>query len=73
MGSRLPRRLATPSIQGCEPGTGVTPDRFWSSYAAILRDLAPRNAALLARRDELQAKIDAWHAAHPAKPISTVR
>ena len=51
------------------PGTGVTPDRFWSSYAGILRDLAPRNAALLAKRDQLQAKIDAWHLAHPAKPV----
>ncbi|MCB4823150.1 malate synthase G [Roseicella aerolata] len=51
------------------PGTGVTPERFWSSYAAILKDLAPRNAALLRKRDELQAKIDAWHRANPAKPV----
>ncbi len=51
------------------PGTGVAPDRFWSAYAAILTDLAPRNAALLARRDALQARIDAWHEAHPAKPL----
>ena len=42
------------------PGTGVTPERFWTAYAAILRDLAPRNADMLARRDELQARIDAW-------------
>ena len=49
--------------------SAMTPERFWSSYAAILRDLAPRNAALLAKRDALQAKIDAWHLAHPAKPV----
>jgi malate synthase len=36
---------------------------------SLLRDLAPRNAALLAKRDEIQAKVDAWHRAHPAKPI----
>ncbi len=51
------------------PGTGVTPERFWSAYAAILRDLGPRNATLLAKRDEIQAKIDAWHQAHPARPV----
>ncbi|WP_204623520.1 malate synthase G [Crenalkalicoccus roseus] len=51
------------------PGTGVSPDRFWSAYAAILRDLAPRNAALLRRRDELQARLDDWHRRHPARPV----
>ena len=47
------------------PGTGVEPQRFWSGFAAMLRSLAPRNAALLGRRDELQAKIDAWHHQNP--------
>ncbi len=47
------------------PGTGVEPQRFWSGFAAMLRALAPRNAALLRRRDELQAKIDAWHHQNP--------
>jgi malate synthase len=51
------------------PGTGVEPARFWSSFEAILRDWAPRNAELLARRDALQAKLDEWHRAHPARPI----
>jgi malate synthase len=51
------------------PGTGVEPARFWASLEATLREWAPRNAELLARRDALQAKIDAWHRQHPARPV----
>jgi malate synthase len=51
------------------PGTGIDPAAFWQGLAAILRDLGPRNAQLLARRDVLQAEIDAWHRANPARPI----
>ncbi len=43
------------------PGTGIETDAFWQSFEAILNDLAPKNAALLAKREELQTKIDAWH------------
>jgi malate synthase len=43
------------------PGTGVDVERFWSALADIIHELAPRNRALLATRDELQARIDAWH------------
>ncbi|MDT8279411.1 MAG: malate synthase G [Erythrobacter sp.] len=41
---------------------------FWQGFAALLAEFAPRNAALLAKRDELQAQIDAWHVARAGKP-----
>ena len=51
------------------PGTGIAPETFWAAMESILRELAPANAALLAKRDRLQAEIDAWHRAHPTRPI----
>ena len=47
------------------PGSGIAPDAFWQGFGAIVADLAPKNAALLAERDRLQAELDAWHQAHP--------
>ena len=52
------------------PGSGVDAARFWPALEAILRDWAPRNAELLAKRDALQARIDAWHRANPARPVN---
>jgi len=47
------------------PGTGLEGAAFWAGFDALVHDLAPKNAALLAERDRLQAEIDAWHRAHP--------
>jgi malate synthase len=43
------------------PGTDLDPDSFWAGVDKVVTDLAPRNADLLARRDDLQAQIDKWH------------
>ncbi|MEO1201047.1 MAG: malate synthase G, partial [Pseudomonadota bacterium] len=51
------------------PGTGVSPETFWAGLAALISDLGPTNRALLDNRAEIQAKIDAWHKANPARPI----
>ncbi|OCP37355.1 malate synthase G [Ensifer sp. LC163] len=43
------------------PGTGVDAERFFAALAEIVHGLAPKNRALLAKRDDLQARIDAWY------------
>jgi malate synthase len=50
-------------------GTGVAADRLWQGLADILAQFGPRNQALLAKRDDIQAKLDDWHTANPG-PIS---
>ena len=67
-GLRIAGALATFVAEEAAPGTGIDPTAFWKGFAAILRDLAPRNATLLAKRDALQARIDAWHVARRGQP-----
>ncbi len=50
------------------PGTGVEPATFWTGLEQIVNDLAPRNRALLAKREQLQEQIDNWHQAHAGQP-----
>src|SRR5690606_35577587 len=46
------------------PGTGVEANAFWAGVDTLIHDLAPKNRALLAKRDDLQASIDGWHREH---------
>ena len=47
-------------------------EAFWHRLAALLAEFAPRNAALLAKREALQAQIDAWHVERAGKPHDPV-
>jgi len=51
------------------PGTGIDTAKFWQGAAAIFARFAPQNAELLAVRDQLQARIDAWHQERTGQPI----
>jgi malate synthase len=50
------------------PGTGIQPERFWSEFADIVHDLAPKNRDLLKKRAVIQKQISAWHVQHPGAP-----
>src|SRR5262245_58959556 len=65
-GLKVARQLVEFLANEALPGTGVSEPAFWDAFSAIVHDLAPRNRALLRRRDELQKKIDGWHRANGA-------
>ncbi len=68
-GLRISACLVDFAEQRALPGTGIDPSRFWQGLADILARFAGRNRELLAKRDSLQAQIDAWLAARRGKSI----
>ena len=50
-------------------GTGIAADSLWQGLADVLGRFVPQNRMLLAKRDEIQAKLDDWHRTNPG-PIS---
>ncbi|MGQ3064575.1 MAG: malate synthase G [Sphingopyxis sp.] len=62
-GLSVDSRLADFIEQRALPGTGLDAAKFWSDFAGLLGKFAPENASLLAKREDLQAQIDAWHEA----------
>ncbi len=53
------------------PGTSIESAAFWSGFAGLLADLAPRCKALLDKRDNIQQQVDSWHLANKGKPADT--
>ncbi len=68
-GLRVAPVLADFIDQQVLPGTGLEAEAFWAGVADIFARFAPDNRALLAKRDEIQAQIDAWHGARQGKAI----
>ena len=50
-------------------GTGVSSDAFWNGFAGLVAEMTPRNRALLAKRDDIQTTIDAWHVARKGQSL----
>ncbi|MBA3447619.1 MAG: malate synthase G [Pseudaminobacter sp.] len=65
-GLRIARPLLDFVVDEALPGTGIKADAFWSGFAALVHDLAPKNRTLLKQRDEMQARIDRWHSENGA-------
>ncbi len=60
-GLSIDKRLHDFIVTQAIPGTQVEADVFFAGLSKIIHELAPKNRALLAKRDALQAEIDAWY------------
>ena len=68
-GLQVERSLHDMIEQQALPGTGVGSDQFWKGLSDLVHQQGPKNRALLVRRDEIQAQIDAWHRERRGKPL----
>jgi len=68
-GLRIACELHDFVVQEAMPGTGIEPRSFWQGFGLLVREFAPRNRALLERRDALQQQIDDWHRTCRSRPI----
>ena len=68
-GLQVDRRLYDFINEEALPGTGVSAAVFWAGFDRLIHGLAPRNRALLAKRDDLQRRIDAWYREMHDQPI----
>jgi len=66
---RVARELYDLITNEALPGTDIDPDTFWSGVDKVVADLTPKNEELLAKRDDLQARIDKWHRQRVIEPI----
>lgn len=60
-GLRIARELHDFVVDQALPGLGIEATRFWDGFSVIVHDLAPKNRALLAKRDAMQERLDGWY------------
>jgi malate synthase len=66
-GLKVSTQLAAFVEEAALPGTGVSAEAFWSGFSDLIHNLGPKNRALLVKREQIQAQIDAWHVAQRGK------
>ncbi len=65
---QVDERLATFIEDQAIVGTGVAVDAFWQGLSDLVHDLGPKNRALLDKREQIQAQVDAWHVERRGQP-----
>ena len=68
-GLTIERELYDFLVSEALPGSGIEESALFEGLSRLVDDFAPRNRALLAARDALQAKLDAYHEERRGKPF----